>query len=582
MSPSARPVALLVTLALLVGCSGGGEGDDGEKAEERTRRTPPTATERLDLASGWGPTGAELEKAAKLALELPVRRLAGQVIVAAWTGTQAPVGLVRRHDLGGVVAFTENLVSPAQARQVNRTLQRAVRRPWPLLIGIDQEGGQVSRLQGGATRFPTLMSVGAADDEQLTEQVHRAAGGELRHVGFNTDFAPVADVTIGAADRVVGARAVGDDPRLVTRHALAAAAGLAEGGVVPVLKHFPGHGSVTADSHLTLPLQTRRRSQLERIDWPPFREAVDAGLPAIMVGHLNVRALDRGVPSSLSRPVITGALRDRLGFEGLVVTDALNMGAVTRAYSSARAAVSALRAGADVLLMPTDPGAARRGIVEAVRSGRLDRARLRQAAARQIALLLHHRATAGDGRPPGTSQRLSQRLSAEALTSVAGPCEGDLAPSQPVPLGDSAAVANFRIAARNAGMALGEIDYVKPPPPVRPSPPAKKANKKTRRAYAERLQRYRKDFARWRRIEPRAVLRGTRVDLVGSGYPSSSSSYVVAVDAPHVLGRSGADVRIATYGDTLGAMTALVDFLQGEASAPGRLPVRVPRVRRGC
>ncbi len=578
-----RFVAPLVALLLVVtGCTEGGAGEDASEADQAPPRTPPTAAERLDLTSGWGPTDAELERAARIALDLPVRRLAGQVMVAEWSGTEAPVGLVRRHDLGGVVAFTDNLVSPAQARRVNRTLQRKVHRPWPLLIGIDQEGGQVARLQGGATRFPTLMSVGAADDEALTEEVHRAAGGELRQVGFNVDFAPVADVTVGAADIAVGARAVGGDPSLVTRHALAAAAGLNDGGVVPVVKHFPGHGSVTADSHVTLPQQTRRRRQLERIDWLPFREAVDAGLPAVMVGHLNVRAIDRGVPSSLSRKVITGALRGDLGFDGLVVTDALNMGAVTRSHGPAQAAVSALRAGVDVLLMPTDPGAARRGIVKAVRTGRLDRARLRQAAARQIALLLHHRATAGRGRPPGTSRGLSQRLSAEALTSVAGPCEGAIAPSRPVPIGDSTAVANFRAAAGKAGMALGEIDYVKPPPPARPRPPARKASKKTKREYAQRLQRYRKDLARWRRIEPRPVIRGTRVDLVGSGYPSSSSSYVVAVDTPYVLGRTGASVRIATYGDTIGAMTALVAFLQGRASAPGRLPVRVPGVRRGC
>jgi beta-N-acetylhexosaminidase len=236
----------------------------------------------------------------------------------------------------------------------------------------------------------------------------------------------------------------------------------------------------------------------------------------------------------------------------------------------------------DVLLMPTDPRAARDGIVAAVRDGRLDRRRVRQAAARQIALLLHHRATAGKGRPPGASYALSQRLSATALTSVAGPCEGVVAPDRPIPLGDPLAVANFRVAAENAGLALGEVDYVKPPPPARPKPPRRQASKKAREDYRKTLRQHQRDLARWRRIDPRPVLRGTRLDLVGAGQATPPGSYVVAVDAPYVLGRTGAAVRIATYGDTIGAMTALVAFLQGKAPAPGRLPVPIRGVRSGC
>lgn len=577
-----RRVAPVVALVLaLSGCTAGEPEAEGD-GPEPTATTPPTAAERLGLRGGWGPSRAELEQAARHARRMPVRRLAGQVIVADYSGTAAPVKLVKRHQLGGVIAFTDNLVSPAQAKRVNATLQRKVTRPWPLLVAVDQEGGQVARLRGGATGFPTLMSVGAADDEKLTTEVHRALGGELRRVGFNVDFAPVADVTIGPADIAVGARAVGSDPRMVTRHVLAAARGLQDGGVLPVIKHFPGHGSVTADSHETLPVQRRDRRRLERVDWLPFRESIEAGLPAVMVGHLNVRAIHRGVPSSLSRRVVSGVLRKDLGFQGVVVTDALDMTAVTRSYGPARAAVAALRAGADVLLMPADIGKARAGIVTAVRKGRLTRTRLRQAAARQIAMLLHQRANGGRGRPPGSSWALSQRLSASALTSVAGPCDGRITPDRPIPLGDPTAVANFRLAAENAGLRLGTIDYVKPPPPARPKEPRRTAGPKKRRQYRQLVRQYERDRKRWRRIEPRPVLRGTRVDLVGTDYSTPPSSLVVAVDTPYVLGRSGAEVRIATYGSTIGAMTSLVAFLQGEANAPGRLPVPVRGVRNGC
>ena len=579
-----RPSGVLVGLvsAALLSTTACTADVDDDDAQQPSADRAPTAAEQLDLSTGWGPSRSQLEAAARRVSSMKVAQLAGQVIVADWSGTRPPVGMVRRLQLGGVIAFDDNVGSPAQARRVNRTLQRSVRRPWPLLLAVDQEGGRVARVRDGVTRFPTLMSTGAADDEELTREVHRASGGELRRLGFNVDFAPVADVTVGPVDAAIGARAVGGDPRLVTKHALAAAEGLLEGGVVPVLKHFPGHGSVGADSHVRLPVQTRSRERLAAVDWRPFEAAIEEGLPAIMMGHLDVRDIHRGVPSSLSPKLIRGALRGDLGFEGLVVTDALNMGAVTRDYGPAEAAVAAVRAGADVLLMPTDPAVARRGLVRAVRSGRLSEERLQQAAARQIALLLHHDATAGRGRPPGASWALSERLSARALTSVAGPCRGGNMPDRPIPLGEPLAVANFRLAAQNAGVELGEVDYVKPPPPRAPKPLGRRANKKERADHAKVVRQHQRDLARWRRIAPRPVLRGTRVDLVGSGGPTPAGSYVVAVDTPYVLGRTAAPVRIATYGDTLGAMTALVRFLQGDAEAPGRLPVPVRGVRMGC
>ncbi len=581
-----RPMRILGTLlavTLTLGCTAAGPGnDDAADGEGGAQGDPPTPAERLGLTTGWGPTQQELEKAARYAQKLPLRKLAGQVIVAEWSGDSPPLGMVRRLSLGGVIAFSDNVISADQIRSVNRKLQRKVRRPWPLMISVDQEGGRVARVRGDLTRFPAFMSVGAADQEKLTAEVSRASGGELRSLGFNVDFAPVADVTWGVTDVAIGARSAGSRPRAVARHVLAAAEGMVEGGVVPVLKHFPGHGSVGADSHLTLPVQRRSRRQLERIDWRPFRAGVEAGLPAIMVGHLNVRAIHRGVPSSLSKRVVTGALRKKLGFEGLVVTDALNMSAVTDSYGPAKAAVAALHAGADVLLMPPDLAAARKGIIKAVRKGKLERSRLRQAAARQIALLLHHRAEAGEGRPPGSSAALSLRLSATALTSVAGPCRGDIAPDRPIPLGEPVAVANFRLAAERAGLALGSIDYVKPAKPRPPKKPKPKASKKERRSYDKAVRQHQRDLERWRKVKPTPVLRGTRVDLVGAGAATPSGDYVIAVDTPYVLGRSSARVRLATYGDTLGAMTALVAHLQGKAPAPGTLPVPVRGVRRGC
>ena len=373
----ARGVALLATLALVTSLGACDSGDE-PRAEKSTAQksaassaptVPPTPSEELGLTEGWGPDRAELDRAARAARRMRLPDLAGQVIVAEWRGTSAPVDMVRGLHLGGVIAFDSNVVSAAQVEGVNTALTRRVRRPWPLFLGVDQEGGVVERLRSVATRFPTFMSAGAAGDTTLTREAYRASGEELRGLGFTVDFAPDADVTSGPGDPTIGSRSPSSDPERVAEHVVAASAGFAESGVLPVLKHFPGHGSVPADSHVTLPVQTRSRAELDRIDLVPFRAAVEAGAPAVMVGHLDVRAIDPRVPSSLSRKVVTDLLREEMGFGGLVVTDALDMAGVTRGRDPGRTAVQALRAGSDVLLMPPSPAVARTALIRAVRAG---------------------------------------------------------------------------------------------------------------------------------------------------------------------------------------------------------------------
>jgi beta-N-acetylhexosaminidase len=556
--------AAVATLALVAGCTGDGSTSTEAGPSQRAGADRPSPSERLGLSTGWGPTRAELDRAARQVDRLRLPALAGQVVVARYAGTRAPSELVRRLHLGGVVVFDENVAGPQALAAALRSLQRDAGRPWPVMTAVDQEGGLVQRVGGAATSYPAFMSAGAAGDAALTRRAYRALGAELRGTGLNVDLAPVADVTIGPADPVIGARSPGSDSELVATHAVAAAQGLRDAGVVPVVKHFPGHGSVTTDSHVALPVQTRTVRQLERIDLEPFRAAVDAGLPAVMVGHIAVQAVDPGVPATLSRPVVHGLVRERLGFDGLVVSDALEMAAVR---GRREPAVRFLRAGGDVVLMPNDPAAARASIVRAVRDGRLPRRRLEQAAARMVALLEHQRATAGEGAAPGSAAGAARRLSAEAITVVAGPCSGRLVDGPVVPLGSGTAVAGFRAAAIGAGMDLGRVDLVKPPRPKRTG-----NRKKDRRRLRE-----------WRRTEPRRVVRGTPVHLVGPGGSAPDRGIVVATDRPWVLGTSTARVRLATYGANPGAMAALVDVLLGRADAPGRLPVEVPGVeRRGC
>lgn len=536
------------TVALLVtGCSGGGSpgaeeatpaestspGADGSEAGDSPSTEPerPSAAEQLGLEAGWGPSREALDRAARRTGEMSVAELAGRVIVARYDGTEAPVPLVTDLGLGGVIVFADNITSADQVRASNQRLRQAVDRP--LLIGVDQEGGMVARVSAGVTPFPTFMTAGAADRPGLTRRAMRGLGADLADLGFSMDFAPVADVTTGPDDPTIGARSPGADPAEVAEHAIAGAEGLRDVGVLPVIKHFPGHGSVPADSHEELPVQGRSRPQLARRDLVPFERAAEAGLPAAMVGHIDVRSVDPGTPSSLSRPVVTGMLRRQLGFEGLVVTDALDMAGVAEGRTSGGTAVAALRAGADVLLMPPDPRAARDGIVEAVRGGDLPRRRLRQAAARQLALLADPGADPDAGTDgPVDSGEASATFSRGGITLAQGPCEGRLVGDSVRPVGDADAVAAFREAARRAGLGLGG---------------------------------------------------GDTVAFTGFGGGPVTGDVAVATDAPYPLGSSTAPVRIATYGDTPGAMDALVDVLLGEAPAPGRLPVPVDGLpRRGC
>lgn len=570
--PLATAIAVLALGLVASACQGPDATPTSQSSGPTRTTTPapkPTPAERLGLETGWGPSEGELEHAARQALRMPLRDLAGQVVVASYAGTKAPIRMVKSLHLAGVVEFSDNIVDPDRIGRVNHTLARHVRRP--LVISVDQEGGLVERVVGA--RFPAFMAAGAADDEQLTRSAYRIMGARLASLGFTLDFAPDADVTEGPADPTIGSRSAGDDPRLVVRQAIAAAEGLRTSGILPVLKHFPGHGSVPANSHLTLPVQTRGIDWLKAHDLVPFTQGSQAGLPVVMVGHLAVADINPHVPASLSRPLIQGVLRDQEGFQGVVVTDSLQMKGV-QVHGALPPVVRSLRAGADLMLMPPSPAGAVNAIVHAVRHGDLRKDRLQQAAARTLALLAHRAATAPTPPPPAraaaAANAASRRLSAAAITSVAGPCRGPLVSGKVAPIGDPTAVANFRIAAEAAGLPLGSVHRVKDPRPERHHLPKRK---------------YRRRLERWRDTPPRVVIRGTPIRLLG---PSAvvvgrvSGPVVVTTGTPYPLAQTSAGVRLAAWGNAPGPMSALVAVLQGRAKATGQLPVPVAGVRKGC
>ena len=527
---------------------------------------------------------------------MTLRQKAGQVIVASWSGTGSPAPMVRRLHLGGVVALEPNIASLSQIRRVNRSVARvAARRGYPAFIAVDQEGGVVRRVHLGVTPFPAFMSTGAADDTALTRRTTRISAAEMRGLGFDVVLAPDADVSVGDRDAVVGSRAAGGRPDLVARHVVAAVDGIESAGVLPVVKHFPGHGSLDVDSHRGLPVQRRGMRELRATDLVPFAAAIRARAPAVMTGHIAVRALDRDVPASVSRRVTTGLLRREMGFDGLVVTDALDMEGVQARARGGFAAVGALRAGADVLLMPPDPRDARDQVVRAVRSGRLPLSRLESAAARMIDTLdaTRSRASRTSPRPPGSGAAASLALSRAAVTSVAGPCQGRLIADRLRVVGPSEAVAVFDRLVTARGVT------VVPDLRKRVRVGTKTVVVGHRRKWVRKKVVDKHGDVTWKRVRKRVPIRKTKpilrwvtvpadaptVSLVGyGGRPPRASDVVVALDRPSVLGGDvHARVELATYGTTPEAFRALVEVLLGDHRAPGRLPIDVPGVeRKGC
>ena len=247
----------------------------------------------------------------------------------------------------------------------------------PLLIGADFESGTGMRLDEG-TNFPSAMAIGATDDPQLAYTAGKDTALEARAAGIHWIFAPDADVNDNPGNPIINIRAFSEDPRQVADFAAQFIRGIEENGALATAKHFPGHGDVTTDSHLSLPVVPDDRKELENNELVPFRAAIAAGVSSIMPGHLAVRALepDAAVPASLSHNILTGLLRDEMKFRGLIVTDAMDMGGVTSMYPPDEAAIRAVEAGADIVLQPPVPDAALAGLENAVKSGRLSEKRV--------------------------------------------------------------------------------------------------------------------------------------------------------------------------------------------------------------
>ncbi|MEU4450718.1 glycoside hydrolase family 3 protein [Nocardioides sp. NPDC023903] len=302
-------------------------------------------------------------------------------------GVDTPAQAIAKYQPGGVIYFTtrgpDNIGDAAQVATLSNGLQRAAlqQRPKiPLNIAVDQEGGALVARFGpasGATQMPGQMALGAGGSTEDAARSAEVIGTELAAVGVTQDYAPVADVNLNPNNPVIGIRSAGADSAAVSDIVEAEVGGFDDGDLSSIAKHFPGHGDTGTDSHYGLPEVTHSREELEAIDLPPFKAAIDAGIDAIMTAHVTVPAIDpSGEPATMSEPILTGLLREEMGFDGLIVTDALDMQGASATYPPDVAPVEAFLAGADQLLIPPQMDTAYAAVLGAVKDGTISRQRL--------------------------------------------------------------------------------------------------------------------------------------------------------------------------------------------------------------
>lgn len=330
--------------------------------------------------------------------QLSLEQKIGQLFICGFQGLQADeqiTTLIKDYHVGGTIYFRRNIESVSQLAALSASLQTLSRSnsEIPLFISIDQEGGMVARLDHeGMSRIPGNMTLGAADDLRLTEDIAVLAAKEMLALGINFNFAPCLDVNNNPANPVIGVRSFGENPEQVSAHGNAAIRGYQQTGVIATAKHFPGHGDTAVDSHRGLAVVPHDKDRLSRVELLPFREAIAAGVDAIMTAHVIFPAFEPdAIPATLSRRVLTELLREELGYEGVIVTDCLEMHAISKSCGVPEGAVRAIEAGADLILVShtlEDQIASIKAVRDAVLSGRISEDRIERSLERVLTLKL--------------------------------------------------------------------------------------------------------------------------------------------------------------------------------------------------
>jgi beta-N-acetylhexosaminidase len=317
----------------------------------------------------------------------------GQMIIAGISGTTVDTNaqkLIVQSKVGGFIFYANNLVNPQQTVQLlNQMKSENVPNPLPLLLSIDQEGGKISRLPGGFINFPTNKEIGSINNSQFSYKVGTLLGSELKGFGFNLDYAPVLDVNSNPKNPIIGDRSFGNNPEIVSKLGIQTMKGIQSQNIIPTIKHFPGHGDTSVDSHLELPIVYKSLAELKKLELIPFERSINSGADVVMVAHILLPKLDAKFPASMSKNIITDILRKQLHFNGVVITDDLTMKAITNHYTIGSAAVDSVKAGSDFILVAHDYNKIKQTISSlktAVQRGEISEQRINDSVSRIIKL----------------------------------------------------------------------------------------------------------------------------------------------------------------------------------------------------
>lgn len=493
-----------------------------------------------------------------------IRTLAAGVVCVGFEGTRIAPELeatLRQTPLAGLILFARNIESLEQTRALTDAIRGILPDP---IIAIDQEGGRVARLRDKVEELPAMLALAATGDTGLAERAGAQLAFDLRRAGVNVDYAPVLDLMLMRMNTVIGSRAFGDDPQQVIRFGDAFARGLRSQGIVPTFKHFPGHGSTEVDSHLDLPAIDLDEPALRNRDLVPFAKLLP-GAEALMTAHIIVRSLDAERPATLSPRILTGLLRDEIGFDGVCFTDCMQMDAIAKGVGTTEGAVQAVIAGADCVLISHSIALALESIeriAQAVSTGRLPRTRLEEAHERVQALRARLQpALPLDAAPPhaGVGREIGRR----AVTVLRGSAEAHAAQSVIVSFEGATTEGVQGLHTEHASLA-GGAHVAELRLPLEPQPAQTGALLGDLRARGKRpivLMR-------------RAHVYGAQADAVRAIVSAFPDALLVSTREPFdaFMFEQARNV-LCTYGDDKPSMQGLSDVLFGGSPVEGKFPL---------
>lgn len=377
---------------------GTGTGQEGTGNSSGEAGSPPSGSETENSPGnepeeGTTPSQENQDPVQQQLDQMTLEEKVGQMILAGVQGTaldDQARRMIADQKVGGIILYANNVTTlDGTAKFVQSIKEANHSNPVPILMGVDQEGGKVSRMPDEVESIPSNGKVGKTKDEGLAEEMGTLLARQVKLAGFNLDFAPVLDVNSNPKNPVIGDRSFGSTAELVSRLGVAEMKGLRSEGIIPVVKHFPGHGDTSVDSHLELPVVNKTEQQLAKLEWIPFEAAIKEHAEAVMVAHILFPKLDPKYPASLSNVIIGEQLRGKFNYQGVVITDDLSMGAIAKNYKLDEAALASVRAGSDILLVAHSYESAKTifdTLIGAVKKGKLDESRIDESVYRILAL----------------------------------------------------------------------------------------------------------------------------------------------------------------------------------------------------